>query len=449
MYIYGTLLLVFTLGVPKAYSYFLPRVELEEAKDLISKINRILIAAGLLMAIVLFTGSGTIANFLGNEELLLSLKYFSLVPVFLLPTMGIESVLSVYKKGKQIAIYNFVTKMFTFLCVITPVLFFNGTANEAILGFTVASFVSFLIAMYFKYWPLKNRSVSKSPISYREILTYTSPIMMASIWGVVINSADQFFISKYFGVELFAEFSNGSLELPFVGMIVSASSLILAPIYSKKAFENTSFSKKEIIRLWNSVFNKTVKLIYPLVIFCFTFATSIMVILYGEDYSRSGDFFQVKLINNFFTLISYGPLLLAIGGQKYYRNIHIIAALVLVLLEFLIVFFLPSAILIVVASVTCRILRIIAMLLYISNYFEISLTKLIPFKLIFKIVVPAFLLSFLAKYVLFYVVGLKSYFLLIGSGVLYGVTYAIWAYLAKIDYWSIIEPLYSSRFKRR
>ena len=34
MYVYTTLLTVFTLGLPRAFSYFLPRVELCQAKEL-------------------------------------------------------------------------------------------------------------------------------------------------------------------------------------------------------------------------------------------------------------------------------------------------------------------------------------------------------------------------------------------------------------------------------
>ena len=39
MYVYNTLLTVFTLGLPRAYSYFLPRVKEAQAKDLIKKLQ--------------------------------------------------------------------------------------------------------------------------------------------------------------------------------------------------------------------------------------------------------------------------------------------------------------------------------------------------------------------------------------------------------------------------
>src|SRR5690606_20232405 len=105
-----------------------------------------------------------------------------------------------------------------------------------------------------KNLPVKNEASDNTNLYYKEIFAYTIPIMMAGIWGIAIKSADQFFISRYFGQEVFADFANGSLELPFVGMIISAASIVLAPIYSKKAFENSDISKKQIINLWHSVF---------------------------------------------------------------------------------------------------------------------------------------------------------------------------------------------------
>ena len=54
MYVYNTLLTVFTLGLPKAYSYFLPRVNPQEAKDLINKITRLFFLLGGVFSILLF-----------------------------------------------------------------------------------------------------------------------------------------------------------------------------------------------------------------------------------------------------------------------------------------------------------------------------------------------------------------------------------------------------------
>ena len=126
MYVYNTLLTVFTLGLPRAYSYFLPRVKEAQAKDLIKKITNLFFLLGAIFSILLFILSPQIASVLKNEDLKLALRVFSPVPLLMLPTMGLEGILSTYRKTKFIAIYTIITRVFILLCVALPVVVFHG-----------------------------------------------------------------------------------------------------------------------------------------------------------------------------------------------------------------------------------------------------------------------------------------------------------------------------------
>lgn len=443
MYVYSSLLVVFTLGLPKAFSYFLPRVTKGQAKDLISKLNLILMGMGLIMSACFFFGADLFASVLKNNELVVPIKYFSLVPLFLLPTMGVEGVLATYKQTQFLAIYKTCSQIFMLCAVVIPVIFFHGTINSAILGFTISSFLCFLLALFLKYKPIKEFKKEKSPISYKEIFNYTIPIMGASIWGIIIISSDQFFISRYFGSEVFADFANGSLELPFVGMIIASTSTVLAPIFSKHIFDKGKDSKAEVILLWQSVLSKTVKIIYPLVIFCFCFASSIMVLLYGDKYADSGTYFQIKLIVNFFTVIAYGPLLLSIGGEKFYYNVHMYGALILVGLEWLVVTLFDSPYLVTATSVICQIGRIIIMISFIARYFNIKIFDLFPMRLSLKIIIPSFIFIYGIKFLLITIFNLEQVLLLILiTGILYLILFFSYTKMMKIDYMEIVSPLF-------
>ncbi len=449
IYIYSSLLVIFTLGVPKAYTYFLPRVSISQAKDLISKLNYVLIFLGALLSFVLFLGAEMIAKAMNNINLIEPLHYFSLVPFFMLPTMGIEGVLATYNKTKLLAFYNVSSKFVLLLCVAVPVVFFNGNVNSAIIGFSIASFFSFLVALILKNVPVRKTSKEKTSITYKDIFNYTIPIMGASIWGIIISSSDQFFISRYFGNEVFADFANGSLEIPFVGMIVSATSIVLAPIYSRKVFENNAESKSEIFAIWNSVFSKTVKMIYPIVIFFFVFADIIMIILYGNKYHTSGIYFQIKLVVNFFNLITFAPIILSIGGQRFYFKVHMYGAFVLILLETISVYTIKSPIAITSISVICQIGRILMFLYYISNYFKINFLSLFPINLILNIFIPSILMLFPLKYFLIYIIQIDKHILILIAAIIYLLLFLIWAKYRNIEYLSIIKPIFNSIFRTK
>lgn len=441
MYVYGVLLSLFTLGLPRAYSYFLPRVENDQAKSFISKLNWVLIGLGCALSILIYFGAEVIASALKNPTLGSPLRYFALVPLFMLPTMGLDGILATYKQTLFLGIYKTLTQVFKLLCVVIPVVFFNGGIKMAIIGFTVASFLCFVVAMFLKHKPVRKFSKNECSITYNEIFKYAIPIMGATLWGVVISAADQFFISRYFGTKVFAEFANGSLRLPFVGMMVAATSTVLFPVFSKHAHNNEKDSKNEIIRLWHSVFEKTVKLIYPIVLFCLFFATPIMVLLYGQNYVDSGMFFQIKLYSNFFIVIAFGPLLLSVGGERIYYRIHAYGAILLILLELAVVSFWPSPYLLVVVSVICEIGRIVISLVYIAKYFDIKLFKLFPIKLILKILIPSVIILLCTRYVFVNLVTLSDFLTLLISGIVYLFLGGAWAYFGKIDYLSIFKPL--------
>jgi O-antigen/teichoic acid export membrane protein len=243
LYVYGTLLTVFTLGLPKAFSFYLPRVPINHAKNLISKITNLFYWLGGFFSVMLFVFSEQIALFLKNPDLGLAIRIFSPVPFLMLPTMGLESILATFRKTQFITIYTISSRIFTLLCVVLPVVIFKGTYIHAIIGFVVASALTFALAIYFKFMPIRHEANDKCTVSYKEIFKFSIPLFYASVWGVIISSADQFFISRYFGNEVFAEFSNGSLELPFVGMVVGAGAIVLGPIFSKQVHEKVDFKK--------------------------------------------------------------------------------------------------------------------------------------------------------------------------------------------------------------
>ena len=434
MYVYNTLLIVFSAGLPNAFPYFLSRGEDRNAKNLISKINRILFILGLVFTIALFLGSDLIAVALKNDELSKALKYFALVPMLMLPTIGLEGILSTFRKTKFLALFTIVTRLTCIVFVTTPVLVWNLGVESALIGFTVYSFIAFLLALFLKRYPTRTFPSEKTTFTYKEISAFAIPLMFAGIWGIIIRASDQFFISHFFGTTVFAEFANGSIELPFVTIFVGATSVVLIPVFSKK-FHSHENAKEEVLLIWKSVFSRSVKVIYPMVIFCWFFAFEIIHLLFGEKYLGSADYFRIKLIVNLFTIITYSPLILAIGATKYYNRVHLIGAVILVSLELLSVYTISSPYVITIISVICQISRIFAMLFFIAKYFDIPLIKLVPPKLQLEILLPSALILSLIKFVInrFMVTDSQILILLVGF-VAYFLFFLAWIKYRKLDY---------------
>ena len=385
IYIYSTLLVVFTAGLPRVFGYFLPRYSLEQGRTIVWKISKLLFFAGVIFSICLFSGADFISNLLNNKELAYGLKVFSPIPMFLLPTLGLDGIFASYKVTIYTAIYNTLSRLTMLLFIVVPVIYFEGNYITAIYGWLVASIVTFFVAFFLKSIVFKNVIKKHTELTYKEIFNYSIPLVIASLWGIAIRASDQFYISRYFGADVFAEFSNGFIEIPFVTIVTASASVILMPVFSKIIHENTG--KEELVRVWKSVLLKSTYVIYPTVIFCLFNADKIITILYSDVYLNSIVYFQICMFVNFFNIIVFAPLIFAMDETKFYAYTHAFIAVLAWGGGWIIVTYFKSPILLAVFSVSLSIVKIIIFFSFISLKLKLKIVELIDFKKIISIVI--------------------------------------------------------------
>jgi O-antigen/teichoic acid export membrane protein len=395
LYVYNTLLVIFSAGLPRVFAYFLPRFPINQGKKIVWKISKMLFLFGMVFSIFLFVSSDIIAKILKNPELAIGLKYFSPIPMFLLPTLGIEGIFSTYKKTIYIAIYNTLSRTLMLFFIVLPVILLKGTYLYAIYGWIVVSVISLIIAYFFKGIPFKKTENQKAVLSFKEIFSYSLPLVTASIAGIAIKSADQFYISRFFGPAVFAEFANGFIQLPFVGMITGATSVVLMPTFSKMIHDKTDINK--ISEIWQSALIKSAVLIYPILVFFIFHANSIIVLLYSDIYKNSAIYFQIAMIINFFNIVIFAPLLFSLGETKYYSRVHIVFAIFAWLGEYLIIILINSPVAIAVFSVLLSIAFVIVAIKKISVLLNLSFLKLFPVKHFSALILHSLIIIILIK----------------------------------------------------
>ena len=442
MYVYNTLLAVFTLGLPKAYSYFLPKFEAKYSRDIVNKITNIFWILGAVFSLLLFFGAGTIARLLGNPDLYLALRYFAIVPVFMLPTMGLDSICASFQRTKILAIYTVTSKLFIIACTILPVIFMNGNYIHAIIGFDIASAISCLLALIIKNKLTACINKEKSLLTVKEIFGFSLPLLNASLWGMVIASSTQFFISRYYGNDVFADFSNGFMEIPFVGMIIGASATVLLPAFSK--MDKGTGMTPETLNLWTSSMIKSAKIIFPMLVYSVFFAETIMTCMYGNQYASSSYYFMIKNISGLFYIIPFAPIILAIGKTKEYARVHMLVALMIVLLEYLAVTIIDTPISVAITGEACNMIKIILMSWIISKYAQLRLRNLYMIRPLLKILLCC-VVSCCTTYMILNFASLGKFVVLFISLILFLFIYAIVCKLFKVKYRDIAESILPQR----
>lgn len=440
LYVYSTLLVIFSAGLPRVFAYFLPRYPLEQGKHIVWKVSKLLFFFGMAFSIVLFAFSGLIAQILKNPELEIGLKYFSPIPMLLLPTLGIEGIFSTYKKTIYIAIYNTISRVLMLLCIVLPVILLQGTYLYAIYGWIAVSVFSLGIAWYFKGIPFKNVAIEKANLRLKEIFAYSIPLVTASLAGVAIKAADQFYISRYFGAEVFAEFANGFIELPFVAMITGATSTVLMPVFSKTFHEKGNLN--DLIKTWNNALNKSALIIYPLVVFFIAYATQIMILLYSEKYKISGIYFQINMFLNFFNIVIFAPLFFSMGKTRIYANVHFVLAASVWTLDYFLIIIFNNPVAIAISSTSLQIIKVLYFIFLASNILKIEFFKFFPVKQLLKYILHAGSTVLITKLISLYLLDIDSLLIeFIVIGACYCLLLLLTAPLLKINYISILYPL--------
>jgi O-antigen/teichoic acid export membrane protein len=440
LYVYNTLLIIFAAGLPRVFNYFLPRYSLSQGKDIVRKITNVLFLSGLVFSVFLFSFSGLIADILKNPELSKGLKYFSPIPMLLLPTLGIEGIFSTYKKTIYIAIYNTISRILMLLFIVLPVIIFKGTYLYAIYGWIAVSIITLIIAYFFKGIPFKGISLEKSQLHFKDILKYSLPLVSASLAGIAFRSANQFYISRYFGPEVFGGFSNGFIEIPMVRMITGATSTVLMPIFSKIIYDKSDIT--QLTNLWRNALQKSAVLIYPMVIFFLFYSKEVVTIVYSDAYTDSAKYFLTAMTLNFFNVIIFAPLLLAIGETRFYARLHYGLAIAAWIIEYIAIIIFKTPMSVAISFVVISICGIVIALIYSSNKIGVPFLKLFPAGQFLKIAAHSFA-SLLPVYLL-----LK--YLLPQTGDLISISLALIGYLlillisskwVKINYLETLIPL--------
>ena len=444
MYVYNTLLTVFTLGLPKAYAYFLPKYASVYSRDIISKITNIFFILGAVFSLFLLCCSGAIANVMNNPDLKMALIVFSPTPFLLLPTMGLDAIYASFRKTKYLAYYTIATRTLTIVCIVLPVVLFSGSYIYALIGFDIASFITFFIALYLKSWPIRNVEHQKSSLTNKEIFRFALPLLYASLWGMIISSSNQFFIGRYFGNETFAEFSNGFMELPFTGMIIGAISAVLLPVFS--GMDKGNGMGNDALNVWYSVLLKSAKLIFPMLIFSVFFAELIMTCMYGDLYSQSAIYFVIKNISGLFVIIPFYPIILAIGKTNVYANVHMAIAFVVVISEYVVCKTCNSAVYVAITSEMCHLLKLWLMMRVIANYTHKRITDLVsPKSMGYLLLVTS--LACLPPFTLLHFVEINKWLALLLSLGFFLIDYYVLCWICKISYRDIVGGFLAGKGK--
>ena len=311
--LFNMLVPMLSLGIPVSINYFLPLLNDNQRKTFTIQTYFLLCFLGVIFSLFLFFGSDQLAKLFNNPDIGILLKYFSIIPFLCLPTLFYQNLFVCLDNpvlATKVSLFSSITYV---LAIIIPIHFGYTLAN--MIGFlTIHYLIQFLVFSVLMYRMFINIQFDYSFRLLKEQIYYAIPVGMTSVIGLVSINVDKIFISSFFNPEIFAEYANGSMELPFIGILTGSIMAVLMPEFVK-LYKNKDI--KNLIKIWHSSIMKVAFLFFPLMCILFIYSEEFMTLFFSSKYKSSAQIFKIYLLGLPCRITIFGVILLSLNLSSY------------------------------------------------------------------------------------------------------------------------------------
>lgn len=312
---YGQVLLI-TAFLAAILSFGLSQiiyVYLNKSIDIKSVLSSNIFAAfllGVLGVLFLVITSSFFASWLNNPSIGKLILVYSFSLFFTLPNQSINSFLIFTNKVKLSSFLIVFSNLLKVLLVVYAIQV-HQSVYLALVGIVLSQLVQFIIGLYFVR---KSIGFIVDKALLLEQIKKGFPLGLTGILGAGILYVDGIMVSKLEGVQAFAIYRNGAIEVPFIATIYGSIATIILPEVSK-LFSEHKF--KEIIELKRKVIMNTIMLTYPILVFLLFNSTELITAYLGKKYETSAIIFAVFNLTLLYRVNDYSDILIAANKSKY------------------------------------------------------------------------------------------------------------------------------------
>jgi O-antigen/teichoic acid export membrane protein len=310
---YLLVLPLFMLGLPSSLLYLIPKADNNKRKTIVFQTFFLLELVGLVFSAVTFLMAPQMAIHFGNPSLALYMRIFAFYPLFSLPPRLINLLMVANDQPVISAVISFLYSITIVLFVTLPSIF-GLPLIYTFYGALVGGGIFFVGAVVYLLHYYRTEKFYWDWGLLREQIIYALPLGLSSIVATLAVQINRLVVSTSFPPEMFAIFTNGAFEIPFIGMITGSLMIVLIPEFVSRLKNNKDIA--EVWTLWNSATLRTAIFLFPIAVSLFVFAEDFIVIMFTDKYLLSVGIFRIYLLLAIFRITHYSSLLQAMGRTK-------------------------------------------------------------------------------------------------------------------------------------
>lgn len=409
---------ILALGLPESLLYFIPLEPGRSRQLLTTNVSMLFFAAVVFCFFVIFGGGYFVSTLFGNEMLGELLVLFLPYPLLVMPLMSVNAVLVSAGKVGVLTVFNIVNKCLLLVFVLGAVWLY-GTVQAALIGASLSAAIILIPGLWLMYGAANQGPWSVDWRNARAQLSYSVPLGLASMLGVLSFNLDKLLVAATGTPEAFAIYANGAMQIPLVGAITRSVSAVLMPDFV------SWYGKGElgkILEVWQSAMIKVAHIIFPVMIVLFGVAPELMILLYSDVYVGSSVPFCVYLLMLPIRITTFGSIPLAAGRSRVVMNEALVTLVSNTLLSLLLIRWFGS----VGAAISTVLLVYCWSIPYytsvIADILQVDIIEIYPWRALSKTMILACLAG-MVLLLKFWLPTMPVWALLLVLGGLYGVTF--------------------------
>ena len=141
------------------------------------------------------------------------------------------------------------------------------------------------------------------------------------MFNLASTNMDRFLVTHFFGAAIFGIYSNASVEIPTVSVVMQATNVVLLAEYSRLTAVNDEHG---LHTLWRSANIKTAILVLASLGFLAFWARETMLLVFSRRFAESGEIFRILVWTIPLYIVSLRSLFIAHGATLLVLRLTII-----------------------------------------------------------------------------------------------------------------------------
>ncbi|MFQ5651135.1 MAG: oligosaccharide flippase family protein [bacterium] len=324
---YLTVSMMSQLGLPESVFYFFERVGPESRKTYALLMARVLFLLGAAGSLILI-GLTFIAPMWGFEVgwLFLPLVLLCLMD---LPCSLTPNVLVAIDRTTQAAWFNLINSSVLFGATVVPALL-GQPLSVIVLCLVGYGILRFLVSSGFFLRNFRTAGGELPSGIVGSAFSYAVPLAVANILWTLNRYVDKYIVAAFLPVAVYAEYSIGAQEIPFVPTIAYSVAMVMMPQLVASYVQG---DRTTLLSLWFQAIRKVSLLILPVMVLFIVVADEFIVVAFTEKYANAALPFRIYTLILFQRVTSYSAVLKAVGQTRAVTNHAIYVVLLNVVLS--------------------------------------------------------------------------------------------------------------------